>query len=73
MGVSFKFVGFQTYLFLDNISIPTFAARYTAYPDKPYNEGIATKWIKSTRMLNLHFGINFMIGCKKQKDYGLID
>ncbi|MEA3450916.1 MAG: DUF5723 family protein [Bacteroidota bacterium] len=73
MGVSWKILGFQTYLFLDNISIPTFAARYAAYPDKPYNEGIATKWIKSTRMVNLHFGINILLGCKKQKDYGLID
>ncbi len=73
LGLSWKIWFFQSYVFLDNISIPTLAARYGMYPDKPYDQGVATKWVKSTRMLNLQFGLNFKFGCRQHKDYGLID
>lgn len=73
LGLSWKIWFFQTYLFLDNISVPALAARYGMYPDKPYDQGIATNWVKSTRMLNLQFGINFKFGCRQRKDFGLLD
>jgi len=73
MGISYKLGPFLTYLQMDNISPIAFATRYALFPDKPYNEGVATKWLKSTQYLTLHFGINFVFGCKNKKDYGLID
>lgn len=73
MGLSYKVGPFQMYLMMNNIAVPFFAGRYAMYPDKPYDEGIATKWVKNSRWLNLQFGINFTFGCKDQRDYGLLD
>lgn len=73
MGFSWKILPFQTYIFLDNISIPALATRFGLFPDKAFDQGIATSWVKNTRMLNLQFGINLMFGCKQSKDLGLID
>jgi hypothetical protein len=73
MGFSYKIGPFQTYLLVENLSIPVFMGRYALSPEKPYNEGLGTKWIKSTKLLNFQFGINFMFGCRDRRDFGLID
>ncbi len=73
MGFSYKIGFFQMYLLMENISVPSLAARYGIFPEKPYNEGIATKWVKNTQNLNLHFGINFVFGCKNKQDFGVLD
>lgn len=73
MGISYKIGPFQTYLQMDNISPLAFGSRYLLSPEKPYDKGIATKWLKSTKYLTLQFGINFVFGCRNSKDIGLID
>ncbi|MBN2892833.1 MAG: hypothetical protein JXL97_13275 [Bacteroidales bacterium] len=73
MGISYKIGPFQTYILTNNISLPTLGARYGISPEKPYDKGIATKWVKNTQTLNLQFGINFIFGCRERKDYGVID
>ena len=73
MGASYKLGPLQMYLQMDN-SAPLFLmGRYALSPDKPYNKGFATKWIKASKYMTLHFGINFMFGCRNNKDIGLID
>ncbi len=73
MGLSLKIGPVQTYLQMSNIAVPLLGARYLVYPNKPYNEGVATNWVKNSQKLNLHFGINFIFGCKESIDYGIID
>jgi len=73
MGLSYKLGPMQMYLLADNFSIPMMGARYGISPEKPYNEGIATKWVKNTNYTNFHFGINFVFGCRNKRDYGLLD
>lgn len=73
MGLSYKIGPFQTYLLMDNLSIPTLGARYGLNDEKPYDQGIASKWVKNTQMLNFQFGINFMFGCRDRRDFGVID
>lgn len=73
MGFSYKLGPLQMYIAGDNISLPLLAARYGVSPDKPYNKGIATNWVKNSNYINVSFGINFIFGCNGKKDYGLID
>ncbi len=73
MGASYKLGPLQMYLQMDN-SAPLFLmGRYAFSPDKPYNKGFATKWIKASKYMTFHFGINFIFGCRDNKDIGLID
>ncbi len=73
MGLSYKIGPFQTYLLMENLAVPTMAGRYFLSSDKAYNEGIGTKWIKSSKLLNFQFGLNFVFGCRDRRDFGLID
>ncbi len=73
MGFSYNVGPVQMYMVFDNFSIAMLGSRYGISPDKPYNEGIATNWVKNTKLLTFHFGINFMFGCGDTRDYGIID
>lgn len=73
MGFSYKLGPLQMFLMMDNFSLPMLGARYGLSPDKPYNKGIATKWVKNTDYLNVNFGINFVFGCRDKTDYGILD
>jgi len=73
MGLSYKIGPFQTYLSMDNISIPMLMTRWGLSPDKEYTQGIATNWVKNTKLLSLNFGVNFVFGCRDRHDFGLID
>ncbi len=73
LGLSYKLGPLQMYLISDNIAPYWLGLRYLTAYDKPFNEGIATNWVKSSRMFNLRFGINFTFGCTDRLDYGLLD
>ncbi len=73
MGLSANLGPLQAYVNMNNIAVPLFGARYLVYPDKPYNEGFATKLVKNMKWLNLQVGINVIMGCKEKTDFGLID
>ena len=73
MGVSYKIGPFQTYILMNNLSVPMLGARFGLNPEKPYNEGIATNWVKGTQMFDFQFGINFMFGCRDRRDFGVLD
>ncbi|MBN2662627.1 MAG: hypothetical protein JXR68_03165 [Bacteroidales bacterium] len=73
MGFSYKVGPLQMFLTMDNFSLPMMGARYGLSPDKPYDKGIATKWLKNTDYLNVNFGLNFVFGCRDKTDYGLLD
>lgn len=73
-GFSTRIWPTQVYFIMDNMSFPMLASRYFTAPNKPPDQGIATKWVKNTNYFNIQFGINFIFGCKKKKpDFGLID
>jgi hypothetical protein len=73
MGISYKIGPVQTFFVMENLAIPNFALRYVLNPDKPYNEGTGTKWIKNTSMFNFNFGVNLMFGCRDKRDVGVLD
>ena len=73
MGASYKLGPLQMYLQMDNSAPLFFMGRYALSPDKPYNQGFATKWMKASKYMTFHFGVNFMFGCRNNKDIGLID
>ena len=72
-ALSGKIGPFHSFIVFDNISPAAFMMRYAINPNKPYNEGFATNWLKSTRMLNFQIGFNLVFGCKQKYDFGLID
>ncbi len=73
VGFSYKIGPFQSYILMDNVAIPAFGIRAFAKPYEPYDKGFATKWLKATKMFNIQFGLNFVFGCRKRYDIGLID
>ncbi len=73
LGLSYRLGPLQMYLNMDNIAPYALGLRYLTAYDKPYDQGLATKWVKSSKMFIFHFGLNFVFGCKDNRNLGLLD
>lgn len=73
LGFSAKLLPFQFYLLMENVAPLDLGVRYLTVKQKTPDLGLATKWVKNMNMFSIQFGFNFMLGCRKNTDYGLID
>jgi hypothetical protein len=63
LGLAYKIGPWQMYCLSDNIAVPFWAVN---------GSSVADRWIRNTKKVAFHFGINFVF-CKEKVDYGLID
>ncbi len=73
MGVALKLGFMQLYFLTDNLSIPNFGISYFTNRTTPPEQNSATQWLRKTQLVNFHFGLNFVFGCKDRLDYGILD
>lgn len=75
LGIALKLGIFQFYYVMDNIAVPYYAANKSLQiaTKKETRANYATAWVKNSKELNLHFGLNILIGCKNNPDYGLLE
>jgi len=75
LGLAYKIGWFQCYSVMDNIAVPYYAANKALQigTKGAISPNYATKWMKNSKEINLHFGVNILIGKRKGPDYGLLD
>lgn len=64
LGFAYKILCFQFYGVADNIALPFFVVNDT---------NLSNKWIKNTKEVTFHLGMNLLFGKKQGVDYGVLD